>query len=120
MPDHFDPHHVWLGIPPEEQPPHHYRLLGLRLFESNPDAISNALDQRLSHLRSVQAGKRGALSQQVLNEVSAAGVCLLDAARKKTYDEQLRQKQAALAPAHASSPSSPVPVEDGMPRPSSR
>jgi len=118
MPDHFDPYHVWLGIPPEEQPPHHYRLLGLRQFESNPDAISNALDQRLSHLRSVQAGKRGALSQQVLNEVSAAGVCLLDAARKKTYDEQLRQKQAALAPAHASSPSSRViPVAQPLPLP---
>jgi hypothetical protein len=25
----FDPYHVWLGIPPHEQPPNHYRLLGI-------------------------------------------------------------------------------------------
>jgi hypothetical protein len=25
----FDPYHRWLGIPPQEQPPNHYRLLAL-------------------------------------------------------------------------------------------
>ena len=25
----FDPYHRWLGIPPEEQPADHYRLLGI-------------------------------------------------------------------------------------------
>ena len=25
----FDPLYKWLGIPPDEQPPHHYRLLGI-------------------------------------------------------------------------------------------
>src|SRR5262245_40437851 len=101
MAEAFDAYHVWLGIPPEEQPPHHYRLLGLQLFESNPDAISNALDQRRTHLRSLQVGKRAALSQQLLNEVSAAGVCLLDNATKKSYDAQLKTKLQA-ARAHAS------------------
>ena len=51
--DHFDPYHVWLGIPPEESAggrPNYYRLLGLRLFETNPDVISNALDQRRAYL----------------------------------------------------------------------
>ena len=28
MSDHFDPYYTWLGIPPEEQPPDHYRLIG--------------------------------------------------------------------------------------------
>lgn len=90
MTDNFDAYHVWLGIPPEEQPPDHYRLLGLRSFEKDPDVISNAVDQRRAHLRSVQAGKRGVLSQKLLNEVSAAAVCLLDQDKKKQYDEQLR------------------------------
>ena len=27
MADDFNPYHVWLGIPPEEQPANHYRLL---------------------------------------------------------------------------------------------
>jgi hypothetical protein len=28
-----DPYDEWLGIPPKDQPPNHYRLLGLELFE---------------------------------------------------------------------------------------
>ena len=35
----FDPYHKWLGIPPKDQPPNHYRLLGVDLFESDPDVI---------------------------------------------------------------------------------
>src|SRR5258708_2912841 len=95
MPDHFDPYHVWLGIPPEEQPPNFYRLLGLRPLEQNPDAISNALDQRRAFLRSVQSGQRAAHSQRLLNEVSIAGVTLLDPAKKIQYDQKLRNKLAA-------------------------
>src|SRR6185369_15338844 len=94
MPDHFDPYHVWLGIPPEEQPPNFYRLLGLRPLEQNPDVISNALDQRRAYLRSVQSGQRAAHSQRLLNEVSTAGVMLLDPAKKIQYDQDLRKKLA--------------------------
>ena len=43
MSDQFDPYHVWLGIPPEEQPPSHYRLLGLRPLEADGDVISKRL-----------------------------------------------------------------------------
>ncbi len=35
----FAPYHKWLGIPPADQPANHYRLLGLNLFESDPDVI---------------------------------------------------------------------------------
>lgn len=31
----FDPYEQWLGIPPSEQPPDHYRFLGLSLFEAD-------------------------------------------------------------------------------------
>ena len=31
----FDPYHKWLGIPPQDQPPNHYRLLGVELFETD-------------------------------------------------------------------------------------
>ena len=30
----LDPYHRWLGIQPKDQPPNHYRLLGVEL--SNP------------------------------------------------------------------------------------
>ena len=35
MPVHFDPYHQWLSIPPKDQPPDHYRLLGLARFEGD-------------------------------------------------------------------------------------
>ena len=34
--ENFDPYHKWLGISPKDQPPHHYRLLGIDLFEVRP------------------------------------------------------------------------------------
>ena len=96
----FDPYHKWLGIPPEECSgggPNHYRLLGIKLFETDPDVIENAADQRMGHLRSFQAGKNGALSQQLLNEIAAAKVSLLDPALRAAYDAQLGLKLAAAA-----------------------
>ncbi len=62
MASDFDPYHKWLGIPPEEQPPNHYRLLGVKLFEDDPEVIEAAADQRMGHLRTFQTGKRAALS----------------------------------------------------------
>jgi hypothetical protein len=97
MSDEFDPYYLWLGIPREEQPPSHYRLLGLRPFEDNHEVISYALDQRSAHLRSFQTGKRGVQSQRLLNEVAAAGVCLLDPIKRADYDRQLRASLPAPA-----------------------
>jgi hypothetical protein len=86
----FDPYYTWLGIPPEDQPPHCYRLLGLALFEANPQVIENAADRQMMHLRSFQGGARSADSQRLLNEVASARVRLLDPAQRVAYDEQLR------------------------------
>ncbi len=93
----FNPYHVWLGIPPEEQPPNHYRLLGIAPFESNADVIATAADRQMIHLRTFQSGKRSDLSQQLLNEVAAAKVCLLNPAKKAAYDEQLRGPSTPVA-----------------------
>ena len=60
MPEAFDAYYKWLGIPSEEQPPDRYRLLGIRMFEPDPDVISNAADQRMAHIRSFQAGGHSA------------------------------------------------------------
>ena len=90
----FDPYRMWLGIPPAEQPPNHYRLLGVGLFESDADVISNAADRQMVHVRTFQVGKYSALSQGLLNELSAARVCLLDPAKKAAYDDQLRTQMA--------------------------
>jgi hypothetical protein len=85
----FDPYRKWLGIPPEEQPPNHYRLLGIALYETDPDVISNAADRQMAHVRTFQTGKRAPLSQALLNELSAARICLLNPDSKQQYDDKL-------------------------------
>ena len=95
MPDTFDPYRKWLGIPPEEQPPHYYRLLAISPFESDPDVISNAADGRMSQVKSYQAGPHAKVSQQILNQIAAAKVCLLDPQKKAAYDRRLREKLQA-------------------------
>ncbi len=106
MADHFDAYYKWLGIPPEEQPPNHYRLLGVRTFEADIDVIANAADQRMTHVRTFQSGKHGAQSQSLLNEISAAKLARLHAGRKAEYDVKLRGQLAAAAPPQISPPNS--------------
>lgn len=95
MAEHFDPYHQWLGISPKDQPPNHYRLLGIDPFEPNPSVIETAADQRMTHLRTFQAGKNSALSQKLLNEVAAAKVCLLSPKKKAAHDAWLREQARA-------------------------
>jgi formylglycine-generating enzyme required for sulfatase activity len=110
MREQFDPYHVWLGIPPEEQPPHHYRLLGIKPFEDNPEVIENAADQKVIHLRTFQLSKYRELAERLLNEVAAAKVCLHNAATKAVYDEQLR---TALNPPQSLPVGSPADAKSG-------
>lgn len=97
MSKRFDPYHAWLGIPPNEQPPNHYRLLGISLFESDADVIQSGLDQRMAHLKSLVNGTHGEESQRLLKEVSQAGVCLLRPEKKQVYDRRLRSSLHANA-----------------------
>jgi hypothetical protein len=99
MAERFDPYYTWLGIPPEEHPPDHYRLLGIRRFEENEDVIANAADQRMAYIRTFQTGRRSKESQAILNEVATARTCLLDADKKRTYDAKLKQPADVAAPA---------------------
>lgn len=92
MASEFDPYYQWLGIPPKHQPPNHYRLLGVELFEENLEVIQHAADQRMAHLRNFQTGKRAAVSQRLLNEVAAAKLCLLNPEKKTAYDGHLRAR----------------------------
>jgi len=94
MPDAFDPYHTWLAIPPDEQPPNHYRLLGVRLFEDDIDVLQNAADQRMAHLNSFRLGKRAEFAIRLLNEVSKARLCLLDPKKRSSYDARLRTSLA--------------------------
>lgn len=68
----FDAYYVWLGIPPSEQPPDDYRLLGLQYGETDPLVISNASDRQMAHVRTYQRGPHMVAASQLLNELATA------------------------------------------------
>ncbi|MHB8952038.1 MAG: hypothetical protein ACYC4U_03560 [Pirellulaceae bacterium] len=88
----FNPYYEWLGIPPDEQPADYYRLLGLRRFESNLNVIENAAERQQLLLKTLQNGPHSELTQQLMNEVSTARICLLDRQRKSEYDAKLQER----------------------------
>lgn len=88
--DDYDAYHLWLGIPPEEQPPSHYRLLGVPLFEQNVEVIRNAADRQRAHVKRLGINQYEKRGQDLLNEIEAAKICLLRPEKRLAYDEQLR------------------------------
>lgn len=88
----FDPYYQWLGIPPAQQPPNHYRLLGIELFEPCLEVIEHAADQRMGYLRTMQLGPHSRISQRLLGEIAAARSCLLHSGKRAAYDLQLRRQ----------------------------
>jgi len=96
MSEAFDPYYRWLGISPKEQPPNHYRLLGLELFEADPALIDSFALRHTSFLRNITDGPHLADAQRLLNELAAARRCLLDPQRKAAYDDDLRARLAAV------------------------
>ena len=86
----FDPYHKWLGIPPDQQPANYYRLLGSEEFEADADVIDTAAERQTIYLRTFQTGPNSEWAARLLNEVSAARVCLLDVKNKALYDADLR------------------------------
>ena len=126
MSDSFNGYHVWLGIPPSEQPPNHYRLLGIAIFETDLDVIDHAADRQMAHVRTFQAGRHAGLSQRILNELAAARVCLLNPQRKVNYDSELKAKLAASPQVAAvpmgravpmAQPAIPTAIPAGKPQP---
>ena len=85
----FDPYYELLGIPASERPLTKYRLLGISKFEDNPQVISRAAEARTMFLRSMQMGEHVKVITQLLNEVSAARITLLDPNSRKKYNLSL-------------------------------
>ncbi len=90
--DDYDAYHLWLGIPPEEQPPSHYRLLGLRPFEQNVEVIRNAADRQRSHVKRLGVNQYEQRGQELLNEIELAKICLLRPEKRLAYDERLQNE----------------------------
>ena len=107
MTDAFDPYYIWLGIPPEEQPPHHYRLLGVTLFEENSEVIEAAANRQMAYMQEISAGDDHIdQAQRILGELSKARVCLLSDEKKNAYNAKLRASFEKLNQASDSTPTS--------------
>ncbi|HEY1064706.1 MAG TPA: hypothetical protein VGE52_01290 [Pirellulales bacterium] len=107
----FDPYLVWLGIPVADQPPHHYRLLGLKAFEHDQRVINAACCDRMTFVELHEQGPHEAQAKKLLDELLAAGKCLLAPERKAVYDQRLKTTLLAPRPAVADpAPSAPLSV----------
>jgi len=111
----FDPYHQWLGIPSDQQPASHYRLLGLEQFESDAKVIESQSLNQIAEIRNHQIGEHSEQASQLLNELSRARICLLDPDRKAAYDSELAATQLPLSPPP---PAVPLPDEGQPEKPS--
>eukprot|EP00456_Euglypha_rotunda_P036164 TRINITY_DN277_c0_g2_i4.p1 TRINITY_DN277_c0_g2~~TRINITY_DN277_c0_g2_i4.p1 ORF type:complete len:458 (-),score=55.50 TRINITY_DN277_c0_g2_i4:2359-3732(-) len=93
----FDAYRKWLGIPTKDQPPNHYRLLGIELFESDAELIEGAADKQMSHVRQYQSGAHANAAAKLLNELATARLCLLKPSTKKEYDAKLKSERKWIA-----------------------
>src|SRR6516225_9692138 len=78
----------WLGLPPGEWPPDHYRLLGLEPGEDNAELIEQRVHQRLDAVRCYQM-MHPEQATEAMNRLAQAFVCLTEPASKKQYDSEL-------------------------------
>lgn len=87
----------WLGIPEGPRPPDHYELLRLVRFEDETDKVRAHYKKLNGHVRKYATGQYSVPSQDMLNEMAKAMLCLTDPARKREYDESLgREFEAEL------------------------
>jgi hypothetical protein len=77
----------WLGIPEGQRPPDHYDLLRLKRFEDDSDKIRAHYKKLNAHVRKYATGQYSVQSQDMLNEMAKAMLCLTDSERKREYDE---------------------------------
>jgi len=95
MAETLDVYRDWLGITDAERPLNYYQLLRAPKFEDNAEKIRAHYRKLNTHVRKYAAGQYAAQSQQLLNELAKAMLCLTDLERKREYDATLGREAAA-------------------------
>lgn len=85
----LDVYKDWLGIPEDQRPPNHYQLLRLKQFEDDTSKVQKNYKKLNEHVRKYASGQYQKESQDLLNELARAMLCLTDPERKREYDEDL-------------------------------
>jgi len=88
----LDVYKDWLGIPDGPRPPDYYTLLRLVQFEDDNDKIRRHYKKLNAHVRKYATGQYAVPSQELLNELAKAMLCLTDPARKREFDEKTGRK----------------------------
>ncbi|MBC7967650.1 MAG: general secretion pathway protein GspE [Fuerstia sp.] len=92
----MDVYKEWLGIPAGTRPPDHYTLLRLVQFEDNIEKIRANYRKLNAHVRKYSTGQYLLRSQELLNEMAKAMLCLTDPDGKREYDESLGREPSAM------------------------
>ena len=101
----------WLDIPLKDQPPNHYQLLGIKLFEADLEVIKSAAHQQMERVQSFRTDENSELLKNMLKKIATARVCLLNPAGKVEYDSSLRLiLQSPSVPPPSPTPQSKPPI----------
>ncbi len=85
----IDVYKEWLGIPEGDRPPDNYTLLRLVMFEDDVEKIRGNYRKLNAHVRKYATGQYLVRSQELLNEMAKAMLCLTDPDGKHEYDLSL-------------------------------
>lgn len=92
----IDVYKEWLGIPPGERPPDHYTLLRLVMFEDDAEKVRNNYRKLNRHVRKFATGQHLKASQDLLNELAKAMLCVTDPESKREYDASLGREPSEI------------------------
>lgn len=90
----------WLGITETARPLTHYQLLRLNKFEDDPAKIRLHYRKMNAHVRKFASGDFAQQSQELLNELAKAMLCLTDTRRKGEYDASLGRAETSKRRKH--------------------
>ena len=91
----LDVYRDWLKISEKARPLNHYQLLRLKMFEDDTAKVREHYRAMNAHVRKFAAGEFATQSQELLNELAKAMLCLTDKQRKGEYDAAMGRKDVS-------------------------
>ena len=85
----LDVYREWLGITDTDRPVNYYQLLRLTKFDDDSVRVRTHYRKMNAHVRKFASGDYATESQELLNELAKAMLCLTDTVHKAEYDASL-------------------------------
>lgn len=95
MAGQLDVYRDWLRITETARPLNYYQLLRLEPFTDDTARIRAHYRKMNAHVRKFATGDYATESQELLNELARAMLCLTDVQRKREYDASLGRREEA-------------------------